>query len=73
MDRSYGVAYEIASSVVRDLAWGEPYGSQPPCPYDENPSCQLALAGSFMAFAAIGALRCISWEPFNLSMQFVSY
>jgi len=54
---SYGSVYDAAASVVRDLAWGFPYGSQPPCPYEVNPSCQLALAGSFMAFAAIGTVR----------------
>ena len=59
---SYGNVYEAASSLVRDLAWGTPYGSKPPCPYGKKTSCQLALAGSFMAFAAIGNVR-EEWRP----------
>jgi len=54
---SFGNVYEVASSVVRDLAWGTPYGRQPPCPYGKKTACQLALAGSFMAFAAIGRVH----------------
>jgi hypothetical protein len=59
---SYGNVYEMASSLVRDLAWGTPYGSKPPCPYGKKTSCQMALAGSFMAFAAIGNVR-EEWRP----------
>ena len=59
---SYGNVYEAASSLVRDLAWGTPYGSKPPCPYGKKTACQMALAGSFMAFAAIGSVR-EAWRP----------
>lgn len=59
---SYGNVYEVASSLVRDLAWGTPYGTSPPCPYAKTASCQLALPGSFMAFAATGAVR-EEWRP----------
>ncbi|CAE7222661.1 ABCG2 [Symbiodinium sp. CCMP2592] len=59
---SFGNVYEAASSLVRDLAWGTPYGSKPPCPYGKKTACQLALPGSFMAFAAIGNVRD-EWRP----------
>lgn len=54
---SLGFGYDLSAQVVRDLGWGTPYGAEPPCPYFENPSCQCAMPGSFMAFAAIGTLR----------------
>lgn len=51
---SFGNVYEVASSVVRDLAWGTPYGRQPPCPYGKKTACQLALAGALAS--------CDGWD-----------
>ena len=72
---SYGMAYMEAATAVRDLAWGTPYGSKPPCLYVDDPACELSLPGAFMAYAATGAprnewragakllLHRLSWEP----------